>query len=47
MLDKFLSDTDSALAPVDTKAAIANFSDPGPVAPFVPAGKPPATPVPN
>jgi len=47
MLDKFLSDTDSALAPVDTKAAIANFDDPGPVSPFVPAGKPPATPVPN
>ncbi len=47
MLDKFLSDTDSALAPVDTKAAIANFNDPGPVSPFVPAGKPPATPVPN
>jgi pimeloyl-ACP methyl ester carboxylesterase len=48
MLDKFLSDTDSsAVAPVDTKAAIANFNDPGPVAPFVPAGKPPAAPVPN
>jgi pimeloyl-ACP methyl ester carboxylesterase len=47
MLDKFLSDADSALAPVDTKAAIANFSDPGPVSPFVPAGKPRATPVPN
>ena len=31
----------------DAKAAIANFSDPGPVSPFVPAGKPPATPVPN
>jgi len=47
MLDKFLSDADSTLAPVDPKAAIANFNDPGPVAPFVPAGKPHATPVPN
>jgi pimeloyl-ACP methyl ester carboxylesterase len=42
MLDKFLSDTDtSAVSPVDTKAAAANFNDPGPVSPFVPV-KPPA-----
>jgi len=47
MLDKFLSDTDSAVAPVDTNAAIANFNDPGPVSPFVPVGKPPAKPVTN
>jgi len=42
MLDKFLIDTDSAVAPVDTKPAVANFNDPGPVSPFVPVGKPPA-----
>jgi alpha/beta hydrolase fold len=47
MLDKFLSDTDTtALAPVDTKAATANFNDPGPVSPFVPV-KPPTSPVTN
>ena len=47
MLDKFLSDTDSAVAPVDTNAAIANFNDPGPVSPFVPVRKPPAKSVTN
>src|SRR5437763_8891372 len=47
MLDKFLRDTDSTVAPVDTNAAIANFNDPGPVSPFVPVGKPPAKPVTN
>jgi pimeloyl-ACP methyl ester carboxylesterase len=46
MLDKFLSDTDSAVAPVDAHSATASFNDPGPVAPFVPA-KPPARPVTN
>jgi pimeloyl-ACP methyl ester carboxylesterase len=47
MLDKFLSDTDSAMAPVDTKGAAASFNDPGPVSPFVPVAKPPSTPVTN
>ena len=47
MLDKFLRDTDSTVAPVDTNAAIANFNDPGPVSPFVPVGKPPAKSVTN
>src|ERR1700738_4286793 len=47
MLDKFLSDTDStAVAPVDTKASVANFNEPGPVSPFVPV-KPAAKPVTN
>jgi pimeloyl-ACP methyl ester carboxylesterase len=46
MLDKFLSDADSALAPVDTRSASVNFNDPGPVSPFVPV-KPPAKPVSN
>jgi pimeloyl-ACP methyl ester carboxylesterase len=46
MLDKFLSDADSALAPVDTRSASVNFNDPGPVSPFVPV-KPPAKPVTN
>jgi pimeloyl-ACP methyl ester carboxylesterase len=46
MLDKFLSDTDSAVAPVDANSATASFNDPGPVAPFVPV-KPPARPVTN
>jgi pimeloyl-ACP methyl ester carboxylesterase len=47
MLDKFLADTDSDVAPADTKSAAATFTDPGPVAPFVPVGKPPASPVTN
>ena len=48
MLDKFLSDTDTtAVAPVDTKGAVAKFNDPGPVSPFVPIKPPPATPVTN
>jgi hypothetical protein len=47
MLDKFLSDTDSALAPVDTRAASAGFNDPGPVSPFVPVRKPGPRPVTN
>jgi pimeloyl-ACP methyl ester carboxylesterase len=46
MLDKFLSDTDSAVAPVDANSATASFNDPGPVAPFGPV-KPPARPVTN
>jgi len=32
MLDKFLSDTDSAVAPVDTRSAPPNILEPGPVA---------------
>jgi len=47
MLDKFLTDTDSSVAPVDTNAAVANINDPGPVSPFVPVGKPPAKSVTN
>jgi len=47
MLDKFLADTDSDVVPVDTKSAAASLTDPGPVAPFVPVGKPPASPVTN
>jgi pimeloyl-ACP methyl ester carboxylesterase len=47
MLDKFLSDTDTtSVAPVDTKASVANFNEPGPVSPFVPV-KPAAKPVTN
>ena len=37
MLDKFLSDTDSDLAPVETSSS--KTLDPGPVAPYVPTGK--------
>jgi pimeloyl-ACP methyl ester carboxylesterase len=47
MLDKFLSDTDSALAPVDTRATTADLNDPGPVSPFVPVRKPASRPVTN
>jgi hypothetical protein len=38
MLDKFLSDNDSELAPVETKAS-PMLADPGPVAPYVPVPK--------
>src|SRR5215467_6757493 len=44
MLDKFLADTDSDVAPVEASAP--KLVDPGPVAPYVPAGsetKPPKT----
>ncbi|SFJ66973.1 alpha/beta fold hydrolase [Bradyrhizobium sp. Gha] len=37
MLDKFLSDTDSAIAPVDTRAAPPKILEPGPVALMAPA----------
>jgi hypothetical protein len=37
MLDKFLSDTDSALAPVDTRSAPPKILEPGPVALMAPA----------
>jgi hypothetical protein len=37
MLDKFLSDTDSDLTPVETSSS--KLLDPGPVAPYVPTGK--------
>jgi pimeloyl-ACP methyl ester carboxylesterase len=47
MLDKFLADTDSDVAPVDTKSAATSFIDPGPVSPFVPVGKPASKPVTN
>jgi predicted alpha/beta-hydrolase family hydrolase len=47
MLDKFLADTDSDVAPVDTKSAATSFTDPGPVSPFVPVGKPAPKPVTN
>jgi pimeloyl-ACP methyl ester carboxylesterase len=38
MLDKFLLDTDSDVAPVDTKKAPPNVLEPGPVSPYVPIG---------
>ena len=38
MLDKFLSDNDTDLAPVETKAS-PMLADPGPVAPYVPVPK--------
>ena len=38
MLDKFLSDNDSELAPVETKAD-PMLADPGPVAPYAPVPK--------
>ncbi|MGT2440313.1 alpha/beta fold hydrolase [Bradyrhizobium betae] len=37
MLDKFLSDTDSAVAPVDTRSAPPKILEPGPVALMAPA----------
>jgi predicted alpha/beta-hydrolase family hydrolase len=37
MLDKFLSDTDSAMAPVDTRSAPPKILEPGPVALMAPA----------
>lgn len=37
MLDKFLSDGDSAVAPVDTRSAPPNILEPGPVALMAPA----------
>jgi pimeloyl-ACP methyl ester carboxylesterase len=37
MLDKFLSDTDSALAPVDTRSSPPKILEPGPVALMAPA----------
>ncbi|WP_431203671.1 alpha/beta fold hydrolase [Bradyrhizobium betae] len=37
MLDKFLSDTDSAVAPVDTRSAPPKVLEPGPVALMAPA----------
>lgn len=37
MLDKFLSDTDSAIAPVDTSSAPPKILEPGPVALMAPA----------
>jgi hypothetical protein len=43
MLDKFLVDTDSSEA-TPTEASTPKLADPGPVAPFVPAGKQPANP---
>ncbi len=39
MLDKFLVDTDSAVAPVDTKSAPPKILDPGPVSLYVPVQK--------
>jgi hypothetical protein len=38
MLDKFLSDNDSDLAPVETKTTPV-LADPGPVAPYAPVPK--------
>ena len=38
MLDKFLSDNDTELAPVETKA-VPMLADPGPVAPYAPVPK--------
>jgi len=38
MLDKFLAEADSDLAPVETSAQNVVL-DPGPVPPFVPTGK--------
>lgn len=43
MLDKFLADTDSAIAPVDTRNAPPNILEPGPVSLYVPVEKPPPT----
>jgi hypothetical protein len=40
MLDKFLLDTDSDVAPVDTKSAPPQILEPGPVSLYVPEGKP-------
>jgi hypothetical protein len=37
MLDKFLSDTDSEIAPVDTRSAPPKILEPGPVALMGPA----------
>jgi len=39
MLNKFLTDTDSDVAPVDTRAAPPNILEPGPVSLYVPVGK--------
>jgi hypothetical protein len=36
MLDKFLINTDSEGAPVDTRSAPPQILDPGPVTPYVP-----------
>lgn len=41
MLDKFLADTDSAVAPVDTTNAPPKILEPGPVTLYVPVEKPP------
>jgi hypothetical protein len=43
MLDKFLADTDSAVAPVDTRNAPPKILEPGPVSLYVPVEKPPQT----
>ena len=40
MLDKFLADTDSAVAPVDTRNAPPKILEPGPVSLYVPVEKP-------
>jgi hypothetical protein len=40
MLDKFLEDTDSAIAPVDTLKAPPKFGEPGPVSQLRPSQKP-------
>ncbi|MGY4479707.1 alpha/beta hydrolase [Bradyrhizobium sp. USDA 3364] len=43
MLDKFLADTDSAVAPVDTRNAPPKILEPGPVSLYVPVEKPSQT----
>ncbi|MDH2381964.1 alpha/beta fold hydrolase [Bradyrhizobium sp. CER78] len=43
MLDKFLADTDSAVAPVDTRNSPPKILEPGPVSLYVPVEKPPQT----
>jgi hypothetical protein len=43
MLDKFLIDTDSDVAPVDTRNAPPKILEPGPVSLYVPVEKPPQT----
>ena len=40
MLDKFLADTDSDIAPVDTRNAPPKILEPGPVSLYVPVEKP-------
>ena len=41
MLDKFLNDTDSDLAPVETNKAPPIMTEPGPVSQYAPVQKPP------